>query len=62
VVVQLSDKVRERDTVIHAHSLAGYDKLSSPVTCGEPAHANPASAPAIVTVGKKAIAASKNKK
>jgi len=29
VAVQLSEKVRLRDTVIHAHPLASYDQLSS---------------------------------
>lgn len=29
VAVQLSEKIRLRDTVIHAHPLASYDQLSS---------------------------------
>jgi hypothetical protein len=31
VAVQLSNKIRLRDTVIHAHPLASYDQLSSSV-------------------------------
>jgi transposase len=61
VAVQLSDKVRARDTVIHAHPLASYDQLSSPVPSGESAHADPVATPATATASEKTVAASKSK-
>jgi hypothetical protein len=36
VSVQLSDKVRLRDTVIHAHPLASYDQLNCTATSPSP--------------------------
>jgi hypothetical protein len=36
VVVQLSEKIRLRDTVIHAHPLASYDQLGSTAPVCQP--------------------------
>ena len=60
VVVQLSDKIRARDTVIHAHPLASYDQLSSPVPSGQSVHANPVATPTAATTSEKAFAASRS--
>lgn len=62
VVVQLSDKVRARDTVIHAHPLASYDQLSSPAPSGESAHPNPVATPTTATTSEpKVVTTSKSK-
>jgi hypothetical protein len=43
VAVQLSEKVRLRDTVIHAHPLASYDQLSSTAPDSQPETQTPRS-------------------
>ena len=43
MAVQLSEKVRLRDTVIHAHPLASYDQLRSTAPDSQPETETPRS-------------------